>query len=116
MTFIEKNTPVPVERTRNFTTSKDYQTEVRIQVSQGESKVFADNERLGVLTLHGLPSKPRGVASIAVTFTIDADGILNVRARDLAGYSILQLLFLAPLVIFLSWRFARTLQYVPPMM
>ncbi len=81
-TIIEKNTPVPVERTRNFTTSKDYQTEVRIQVSQGESKVFADNERLGVLTLHGLPSRPRGAAAIEVTFTIDADGILNVRARD----------------------------------
>jgi molecular chaperone DnaK len=80
--IIEKNTPVPVERTRVFTTSKDYQTEVFIQVSQGEAKMFAENERLGVLALQGLPSRPRGQASIEVTFTIDGDGILNVRARD----------------------------------
>jgi molecular chaperone DnaK len=81
-TIVEKNTPVPVERTRRFTTSKDFQTEVHIQVSQGEERVFADNERLGVLILHGLQPRPRGEAVIEVTFVIDGDGILNVRARD----------------------------------
>jgi molecular chaperone DnaK len=81
-TVVSKNTPVPVERTRNFTTSKDFQTDVVIQVSQGESRQFADNERLGVLTLNRLPPRPRGQTTIAVTFTIDADGILAVRAVD----------------------------------
>ncbi|HLU68217.1 MAG TPA: Hsp70 family protein [Kofleriaceae bacterium] len=81
-TIIEKNTPVPVERTRRFTTSKDQQTEVQIQVSQGEARLFADNERLGVLVLQGLPPRPRGETVIEVTFVIDGDGILNVRARD----------------------------------
>jgi molecular chaperone DnaK len=83
-TIVERNTPVPVERTRRFTTSKDYQTEVRIQVSQGESKMFADNETLGVLTLSDLEPRQRGEATIEVTFTIDADGILSVRARDVS--------------------------------
>jgi molecular chaperone DnaK len=81
-TIVEKNTPVPVERTRRFTTSKDFQTEVNIQVSQGEARVFADNERLGVLMLDGLPPRPRGETVIEVTFVIDGDGILSVRARD----------------------------------
>jgi molecular chaperone DnaK len=81
-TIVEKNTPVPVERTRRFTTSKDFQTEVHIQVSQGEARVFADNERLGVVVLHGLPPRPRGETIIEVTFVIDGDGILNVRALD----------------------------------
>lgn len=79
---VEKNTPVPVERTRNFTTSKDQQTEVQIQVCQGEARLFADNERLGVLSLSGLPPRRRGETVIEVTFIIDGDGILNVRARD----------------------------------
>jgi molecular chaperone DnaK (HSP70) len=81
-TIIERNTPVPVERTRNFTTSKDFQTEVQIQVSQGEARQFTDNEKLGVLALHGLPSRPRGETIIEVTFIIDGDGILNVQAKD----------------------------------
>ena len=81
-TIVEKNTPVPVERTRRFTTSKDFQTEVHIQVSQGEGRLFADNERLGMLVLHGLPPRPRGQTVIEVTFIIDSDGILSVRARD----------------------------------
>ncbi len=81
-TIIERNTPIPVERTRNFHTSKDFQTQVNIQISQGEEKMFADNEQLGVLELHGIPPGPRGDAEIEVTFTIDVDGILNVRARN----------------------------------
>ena len=83
-TIVDKNTPVPVERTRNFVTSRDGQTEVHIQVSQGESRVFAENESLGMLQLAGLPPRSRGETTIEVTFTIDSDGILNVRARDTA--------------------------------
>jgi molecular chaperone DnaK len=81
-TIIEKNTPVPVERTRRFTTSKDYQSEVVIHVSQGEARLFSDNQRLGLLALHGLPSRRRGETVIEVTFVIDGDGILSVLARD----------------------------------
>ena len=81
-TIVERNTPVPVERTREFVTSKELQTEVHIQVSQGESRKFDENETLGLLKLSGLPPRPRGQTTIEVTFTIDSDGILNVRARD----------------------------------
>lgn len=81
-TIIERNTPIPVERTRKFITSKDFQTRVDINVSQGEEKKFADNEQLGTLSLQGLPSAKRGETEIEVTFTIDVDGILNVRAVD----------------------------------
>ena len=81
-TIVERNTPVPVERVRVFTTSRDHQTEVVIKISQGEAKRFAENEPLGVLKLSGLPARPRGETKIEVVFTIDADGILSVRARD----------------------------------
>ena len=81
-TIVERNTPVPVERSRDFVTSRDGQTEVHIQVSQGESRVFAENESLGMLQLTELPARQRGETTIEVTFTIDSDGILNVRARD----------------------------------
>jgi molecular chaperone DnaK len=77
---VEANTPIPLERTRTFITSKDYQTEVDINVCQGEQRRFAANEILGTLQLHGLAPAPRGKTCIAVTFTIDANGILSVRA------------------------------------
>lgn len=80
--IIERNTPIPVERTRRFITSKDFQTQVDIQVSQGEHKMFAENEQLGTLSLHGLTAAKRGETEIEVTFTIDVDGILHVRAVD----------------------------------
>ncbi len=80
--IIEKNTPIPVERVRSFVTSHDNQTLVVIQVCQGESRRFSDNAPLGTLTLEGIPARPRGDAEIEVTFTVDTDGILNVRARD----------------------------------
>ncbi len=80
--ILERNTPVPVEITRDFVTSRDNQTEVHIQVAQGESRKFADNETLGILKLTGLSAKPRGQTTIEVTFTVDADGILNVTAKD----------------------------------
>src|SRR5262249_911185 len=80
--IVDRNTPVPVERTRIFSTSHDNQTMVVIQACQGESRRFADNAPLGTLTLEGIPARPRGHAAIEVPFTIDADGIPHVRARD----------------------------------
>jgi molecular chaperone DnaK len=80
--IVERNTPVPVEKVRKFTTSSDDQTEVTIKICQGEEKQFLDNEPLGVLSLNDLPPRPRGLTNIEVTFTIDGDGILNVSAKD----------------------------------
>jgi molecular chaperone DnaK len=79
---IERNTPIPCERTRLFATAADNQKLVRVAVAQGESKRFAENASLGQLELSGLRAAGRGEVAIAVTFEIDADGILNVRAKD----------------------------------
>jgi molecular chaperone DnaK len=80
--LIEANTSVPCDRTRSFTTASDGQTSVSVRVAQGPSKRFAENTFLGELELSGIAPAARGMAQIAVTFEIDADGILNVRARD----------------------------------
>ena len=82
-TLLEANTPVPCDRTRAFATASDSQTIVKVRVAQGESKAFADNTFLGELELSDIVPAPRGQVQIAVTFEIDADGILNVRARDI---------------------------------
>jgi molecular chaperone DnaK len=79
---IARNTPIPVEQTRLFTTTTDNQHIVRIQVCQGESEDFDANQKLGELTLSGLRDAPRGEVTIAVTFEINADGLLEVRAVD----------------------------------
>lgn len=81
-TIVERNTPVPVERVRIFTTSTDNQEEVNLKICQGEEKILSDNEPLGILTLHSIPPRPRGQTKIEVTFTIDSDGILSVKAKD----------------------------------
>jgi molecular chaperone DnaK len=80
--IIERNTPIPVEQTRLFTTTADSQRFVRIQVCQGEEEEFERNLKLGELVLSGLRDAPRGEVTIAVTFEINADGLLEVRARD----------------------------------
>jgi molecular chaperone DnaK len=80
--LIEANTPVPCDRTRAFSTASSNQTTVQVRVSQGPSGRFAENTFLGELELSGIPAAERGETQIAVTFEIDADGILNVRARD----------------------------------
>ena len=80
--IIERNVPVPVEQTRIFSTSSDNQISVRIQVCQGESRRFEENVPLGELELTGLPPGRRGEVSIEVTFKVDTNGILRVRARD----------------------------------
>ncbi len=80
--LINANTPVPCDRTRVFLTASDGQTSVVVKVAQGESKRFGENTLLGDLHLTGLVGAVRGDVRVAVTFEIDVDGILNVRAKD----------------------------------
>ncbi|MGD0835718.1 MAG: Hsp70 family protein [Polyangia bacterium] len=82
--IVDRNVPVPVEQTRIFTTSADNQTTVRIQVCQGESRRFDENVPLGELELSGIPPARRGDVAVEVTFRVDTNGILRVRARDVA--------------------------------
>ena len=80
--IIKKNAPIPIENTKVFTSARDNQTRVAVDCCRGESRRFNDNELLGNLVLEDLPPGARGENKIAVTFRIDADGILNVRASD----------------------------------
>jgi molecular chaperone DnaK len=82
--LIARNTPIPVSRSELFTTAADMQTAVTVRVVQGERPMAADNTGLGAFNLEGLAPAPRGVPKIDVTFDIDADGILNVAAKDTA--------------------------------
>jgi len=79
---IERNTPVPIEQTRTFTTFQDDQASVQIRVYQGESRVASENELLGQFEFSGFRKARRGEVAIDVTFEINADGIVNVTARD----------------------------------
>ncbi len=81
---LERNTTIPTKRSQIFSTAADFQTTVTINVLQGERAMAADNLSLGMFNLAGIPPAPRGVPQIEVTFDIDADGILNVSAKDLA--------------------------------
>jgi len=81
--IIEKNTTIPTRRSQIFTTAADFQTAVTIHVLQGERAMATDNVSLGMFNLEGIPPAPRGVPQIEVTFDIDANGILNVTAKDL---------------------------------
>lgn len=83
-TLIERNTTIPVRRSEIFSTAEDNQTAVDIHILQGERPMAADNMSLGRFRLEGIPPAPRGVPQIEVTFDIDANGILNVTARDKA--------------------------------
>ena len=83
--LIARNTPVPVKRSEIFTTAADMQTSVTVHVFQGERPMAADNASLGQFNLDGLPPAPRGAPKIEVQFDIDADGILNVAAKDMAS-------------------------------
>jgi len=82
--LIERNTTIPVSKSQIFSTAADSQTQVEIHVLQGERPMAADNKTLGKFILDGIPPAPRGVPQIEVTFDIDADGILNVSAKDKA--------------------------------
>ena len=82
--IIERNTTVPTRKSQIFSTASDSQTQVEIHVLQGERPMAADNKSLGKFILDGIPSAPRGIPQIEVTFDIDANGILNVTALDKA--------------------------------
>jgi molecular chaperone DnaK len=82
--LIERNTTIPTKKSKVFTTAADYQTAVTIHVVQGERPMAADCVSLGMFNLSGIPPAPRGVPQVEVTFDIDANGILNVAAKDLA--------------------------------
>ncbi len=82
--LIERNTTIPTKKSQIFSTAGDSQTQVEIVVVQGERPMAADNKNLGRFILDGLPPAPRGVPQIEVSFDIDANGILNVSARDKA--------------------------------
>jgi len=80
---MERNTTIPTKRSQVFSTAADFQTSVTIHVLQGERSMASDNVSLGMFNLVGIPPAPRGVPQIEVTFDIDANGILNVSAKDL---------------------------------
>jgi molecular chaperone DnaK len=80
--MIPRNTTIPTKKTETFSTAADNQTSVEVHVLQGERPMAAQNRTLGKFHLTGLPPAPRGVPQIEVTFDIDANGILNVTAKD----------------------------------
>jgi molecular chaperone DnaK len=81
--LIERNTTIPTKKSETFSTAGDNQTSVEIKVLQGEREMARDNKTIGVFHLVGIPPAPRGMPQIEVTFDIDANGILNVSAKDL---------------------------------
>jgi molecular chaperone DnaK len=81
--LVERNTTIPTDRKQIFSTADDNQTAVTVRVFQGEREMAADNRLLGQFNLEGLPPAPRGMPQIEVAFNIDANGILNVSAKDL---------------------------------
>ncbi|HSP93127.1 MAG TPA: molecular chaperone DnaK [Thermoanaerobaculia bacterium] len=81
--LIERNTTIPTKKSETFSTASDNQTSVEIRVLQGEREMARDNKPIGVFHLVGIPPAPRGMPQIEVTFDIDANGILNVSAKDL---------------------------------
>merc|ERR1712196_592417 len=80
--MINRNTTVPTKKSETYSTAVDGQTNVEIHVLQGEREMASDNKSLGTFRLDGIPSAPRGVPQIEVTFDIDANGILSVTAKD----------------------------------
>lgn len=82
--LIERNTTIPTSKSQVFSTAADNQTSVEIHITQGERELASDNKSLGRFILSGIPTAPRGVPQVEVTFDVDANGILNVKAKDKA--------------------------------
>ena len=82
--MIDRNTTIPTKKSQTYSTAEDNQNAVTIRVFQGEREMAADNKMLGQFDLIGIPPAPRGVPQIEVTFDIDANGIVNVSAKDKA--------------------------------
>ena len=82
--IINKNTTIPTSKSQVFSTAADNQTSVEIHILQGEREMSADNKTLGRFILDGIPPSPRGMPQVEVTFDIDVNGILNVKAKDKA--------------------------------
>ena len=80
--LVEKNTTIPTQRSQVFSTAADNQTSVEIHIAQGERPLASDNKSLGRFILDGIPPAPRGVPQVEVSFDVDANGILNVKAKD----------------------------------
>jgi molecular chaperone DnaK len=80
--MIDRNTTIPTKKSQTYSTAEDNQNAVTIRVFQGEREMAADNKLLGQFDLVGIPPAPRGVPQVEVTFDIDANGIVNVSARD----------------------------------
>ena len=83
--MIERNTTIPLKKTEVYSTAEDNQTAVDVHILQGERAQAGDNKSLGHFRLEGIPASPRGVPQVEVTFDIDANGILNVSAKDRAS-------------------------------
>ncbi len=81
--IIDRNTPIPVEKSQIFSTAADNQTSVEIVVLQGEREMARDNKQLGTFRLEGIPAAPRGIPQIKVTYSIDSNGIVHVSAKDM---------------------------------
>ena len=80
--LVEKNTTIPTSKSQVFSTAADNQTSVEIHITQGERPLASDNKSLGRFILDGIPPAPRGIPQVEVTFDVDANGILNVKAKD----------------------------------
>lgn len=83
--LIEKNTTIPAQKSQTFSTAADNQTSVEIHITQGERPMATDNKSLGKFILEGIPPAPRGIPQVEVSFDVDANGILNVTAKDKAS-------------------------------
>jgi molecular chaperone DnaK len=80
--ILPRNTTIPTKKSHMFSTTTDGQTNVKVHILQGEQKMAKDNHSLGIFRLEGIPSAPKGVQKVEITFTIDANGILDVRAKE----------------------------------
>ncbi len=80
--LIERNTAIPTSRSQTFSTASDNQTSVEVHVTQGERAMAADNKSLGTFTLDGIPPAPRGMPQVEVSFDVDSNGILTVKAKE----------------------------------